>query len=72
MDFRFLGYVTNEKPSAIFRLGGQRINEDTTPEISAQVGVSIEPLEMLQQLAATAATAHHPHMKFSCKSMLSF
>ncbi|KAJ3325435.1 hypothetical protein HDV06_004294 [Boothiomyces sp. JEL0866] len=52
----FLGILTNEKPSAIFKLGGTKhlkstdmlVDEspfDSSSKIVAQIGISIEPLE---------------------------
>ncbi|XP_041128670.1 protein Hikeshi isoform X2 [Polyodon spathula] len=65
--WQLLGFITNEKPSAIFKITGLKSGEGgqhpfgmmsipQTPSV-AQVGVSIEPLEQLvQQTPVASAT----------------
>jgi len=60
-EFKFLGFLSNEKPSAIFRVGGTNPNasgnqnpidiEMTSADSSVilQIGISIEPMEIIQQ-----------------------
>jgi len=56
-DWKYLGYLTNAKPSAIFRLqtksgGGGGIDVDMGMErdenVVAQIGISIEPINLIE------------------------
>ncbi|KAJ2721635.1 hypothetical protein GGI07_003819 [Coemansia sp. Benny D115] len=52
-----LGVLSNEKPSAIFRLktnssSGQDTMDQQFPVVSAELGISIEPLAIVEQQAA--------------------
>jgi len=60
-SWQFLGMISNEKPSAIFKLSSQRPTVSSTgafdsidmidadsPSIVAQLGISIEPIETVQ------------------------
>jgi len=69
-EWKWMGFVTNEKPSAIFRLGGQRVAPGEAL-FNCQVGVSIEPLQVIQNLAASGAAAN-PHIKFTLEEMGEF
>ncbi|KAF7728735.1 hypothetical protein EC973_005572 [Apophysomyces ossiformis] len=52
-EWQFLGIISNEKPSAIFRLRTTQPNTETFPIGNATLGISIEPLEaVLQQQQA--------------------
>ncbi|KAI8913396.1 C11orf73, partial [Gorgonomyces haynaldii] len=53
----FLGMLSNDKPSAIFKLGGLKelkssdmLTEDEIPK-TAQLGISIEPIDQVMQQA---------------------
>jgi len=68
-DWKYLGYLTNAKPSAIFRLqtkgaGGGGIDIDMGMErdenVVAQIGISIEPLNMIESRAASLSTSIVP------------
>ncbi|KAI9023692.1 hypothetical protein CLU79DRAFT_747760 [Phycomyces nitens] len=50
-DWQLLGMLSNEKPSAIFRIrkNGLSLNQ---PPSSATLGISIEPMEVVQQQVA--------------------
>ncbi|KAM9777783.1 protein Hikeshi [Neosynchiropus ocellatus] len=65
--WQLLGFITNDKPSAIFKISGLRASDggqgpfgfvassSAAPSV-AQVGVSVEPLEQLaQQIPASSA-----------------
>ncbi|PRP80618.1 hypothetical protein PROFUN_11561 [Planoprotostelium fungivorum] len=62
-DWRFLGYMSNEKPSIVFKVGGNSSGPQTTvvaggvvevdmgtaePNVVVQLGISIEPLAQLE------------------------
>ncbi|EEB05570.1 inositol metabolism protein Opi10 [Schizosaccharomyces japonicus yFS275] len=61
--FQYLGYLTNEKPSAIFRLKNtvQQFTQGAGPVsgITASLGISVEPLESIAQeaMASSSSTA---------------
>jgi len=56
--FQLLGKLSNEKPSAIFRLRGT--HPDAQPnagtDVTATLGISIEPLEVVQAQVASLPT----------------
>lgn len=67
-NWQFLGYISNVKPSAIFKISTLKKNHEFENsnvgifgigKIShvAQIGVSVEPLAVIEQQAATLATA---------------
>ena len=58
-DFLFLGYLSNEKPSAVFKITNpqqQTGRADGVPEIemnspiTIQLGISIEPINVIDQV----------------------
>lgn len=60
--WQLLGFITNDKPSAIFKISGLRAGEGgahpfgSSPSSGAQVGVSVEPLDQLvQQIPVSGA-----------------
>ncbi|RKP07172.1 hypothetical protein THASP1DRAFT_17461 [Thamnocephalis sphaerospora] len=57
-DWQILGMLCNDKPSAIFRLrditGIVRPSAASDPAVTAVIGLSIEPLELIQQQLANA------------------
>ncbi|KAG9051393.1 hypothetical protein FS837_008490 [Tulasnella sp. UAMH 9824] len=63
--FQLLGMVSNEKPSAIFRLRGAGADNQSTAgmpmpteDITATLGISIEPVDVVQaQVAAARSSA---------------
>ncbi|XP_014487927.1 PREDICTED: protein OPI10 homolog [Dinoponera quadriceps] len=66
-NWQFLGYISNVKPSAIFKISTLKKNHEFENsnvgifgigKIShmAQIGVSVEPLAVIEQQAATLAT----------------
>ncbi|CAN9501937.1 unnamed protein product [Ophioblennius macclurei] len=70
--WQLLGFITNDKPSAIFKISGLRAAEDGSARAAAnpfgtvqsaacgtvaQVGVSVEPLEQLAQQIPAAGAA---------------
>jgi len=67
-DWKYLGYITNAKPSAIFRLstkggsGGIDVDMgmDRDDNVVAQIGISIEPLNMIESRTANLNTALVP------------
>jgi hypothetical protein len=55
-DWQILGMLCNDKPSAIFRLRditGMTANE-SDPAVTAVIGLSVEPLDLIQQQLANA------------------
>ncbi|XP_024912067.1 protein Hikeshi [Cynoglossus semilaevis] len=65
--WQLLGFITNDKPSAIFKISGLKLAEGGTPaqpfgtaattSCMAQLGVSVEPLQHLaQQVPVSSAT----------------
>ncbi|KAI9017385.1 hypothetical protein BC832DRAFT_22303 [Gaertneriomyces semiglobifer] len=74
-QWQFLGMISNEKPSAIFKLGGKKVtsafaagNEDAMQEETlispgvaamapAQLGISIEPVQVVQAQVEVARQA---------------
>jgi len=81
--WQFLGVVTNEKPSAIFKVsrlkkketdigGGMFGQQQQMMSLNAQVGISVESLETITSLATsvsaeTSSTAVSSFMEFSQK-----
>ncbi|KAL2315730.1 Inositol metabolism protein Opi10 [Schizosaccharomyces pombe] len=58
--FQFLGYLTNEKPSAIFRLKNtiQTLSEnENCVGITAMLGISVEPLTNFTETPAVSTSA---------------
>ncbi|XP_011859595.1 PREDICTED: protein OPI10 homolog [Vollenhovia emeryi] len=67
-NWQFLGYISNSKPSAIFKISNLKKNHEFENsnlgifgigKIShfAQIGVSVEPLAIIEQQVATVAAA---------------
>lgn len=83
-NWQFLGYISNSKPSAIFKISNLKKNHEFensnlgifgVGKIShfAQIGVSVEPLAVIeQQVAAVAATTSNSFMEFVQKMLTSF
>jgi hypothetical protein len=83
-NWQFLGYISNNKPSAIFKISNLKRNHEFENsnlgifgigKIShvAQVGISVEPLSILEQQAAlTAANATNSFIEFAQKMITSF
>ncbi|XP_018401602.1 PREDICTED: protein OPI10 homolog [Cyphomyrmex costatus] len=83
-NWQFLGYISNSKPSAIFKISNLKKNHEFVNsnlgifgvgKIShfAQIGVSVEPLIVIeQQIAAVAATTTNSFMEFVQKMLTSF
>ncbi|KAK7880080.1 hypothetical protein WMY93_033246 [Mugilogobius chulae] len=65
--WQLLGFITNDKPSAIFKISGLKQGEGgahpfgsmapVTSASMAQVGVSVEPLEQLAQQSPVSSAA---------------
>eukprot|EP00842_Homolaphlyctis_polyrhiza_P005228 jgi/Hompol1/5706/HPOL_001107-RA len=74
-SWTLLGHISNEKPSAIFRLGGKKsitgksmdaLMDDTdqspfaaVPTVSAQLGISIEPIQTVMAQISTLPSGAH-------------
>lgn len=83
-NWQFLGYISNLKPSAIFKISTLKKNHEFensnvgifgVGKIShvAQIGVSVEPLAVIEQQAATvAATTANSFLEFVQKMLTSF
>ncbi|XP_032676528.1 protein OPI10 homolog [Odontomachus brunneus] len=83
-NWQFLGYISNIKPSAIFKISTLKKNHEFENsnlgifgigKIShvAQIGVSVEPLIVIEQQAATlAATTTNNSIEFAGKMLTSF
>ncbi|XP_018301608.1 protein OPI10 homolog [Mycetomoellerius zeteki] len=83
-NWQFLGYISNSKPSAIFKISNLKKNHEFVNsnlgifgvgKIShfAQIGVSVEPLTVIeQQIATVAATTTNSSMEFVQKMLTSF
>ncbi|KAI9492469.1 hypothetical protein BDB00DRAFT_873389 [Zychaea mexicana] len=58
-EWQLLGVLLNEKPSAIFRLRQNNNAATTTPQVStpATLGISIEPIDIIQQQVETQGSA---------------
>ncbi|KAM7376461.1 hypothetical protein PAMP_006192 [Pampus punctatissimus] len=64
--WQLLGFITNDKPSAIFRISGLKVGEGgahpfgsmtSSSSSVAQVGVSVEPLQQLVQQTPVSGAA---------------
>lgn len=83
-NWQFLGYISNIKPSAIFKISTLKKNHEFENsnlgifgvcKIShmAQIGVSVEPLAMIEQQVATlAVTTTNSFVEFVQKMLTSF
>ncbi|XP_011686314.1 PREDICTED: protein OPI10 homolog [Wasmannia auropunctata] len=83
-NWQFLGYISNLKPSAIFKISNLKKNHEFensnlgifgVGKIShfAQIGVSVEPLAVIEpQIATIAATTTNSFMEFVQKMLTSF
>ncbi|XP_033221772.1 protein OPI10 homolog [Belonocnema kinseyi] len=83
-NWQFLGYISNSKPSAIFKISNLKRNHEFENQnldifgmnkIShvAQVGVSVEPLAVLEQQAAmVSAAATNSFVEFAQKMLSNF
>ncbi|XP_012059504.1 PREDICTED: protein OPI10 homolog [Atta cephalotes] len=83
-NWQFLGYISNSKPSAIFKISNLKKNHEFVNsnlgifgvgKIShfAQIGVSVDPLTVIeQQIATVAATTTSSSMEFVQKMLTSF
>jgi len=83
-NWQFLGYISNAKPSAIFKILNLKKNHEFensnlgifgVGKIShfAQIGVSIEPLAVIeQQVATVAATTTNSFLEFVQKMLTNF
>jgi len=87
ISWQFLGYISNEKPSAIFKLAkvkpsemavnpfSQQMMQNLVRATSAQVGISVEPLVEVQQRTAlldTEASKVTSFIEFSQKMLENF
>lgn len=83
-NWQFLGYISNIKPSAIFKISTLRKNHEFensnlgifgVGKIShvAQIGISIEPIGAIEQQAATVTEAtSNSFLEFVQKMLTSF
>lgn len=83
-NWQFLGYISNAKPSAIFKISTLKKNHEFensnlgifgVGKIShvAQIGVSVEPLGAIEQLAASVTEAtSNSFLEFVQKMLTSF
>ncbi|KAL6261325.1 hypothetical protein P5V15_008845 [Pogonomyrmex californicus] len=83
-NWQFLGYISNVKPSAIFKISNLKKNHEFANsnlgifgvgKIShvAQIGVSVEPLAVIeQQVATVTATTTNSFVEFVQKMLTSF
>ncbi|EGI69866.1 PREDICTED: protein OPI10 homolog [Acromyrmex echinatior] len=83
-NWQFLGYISNSKPSAIFKISNLKKNHEFVNsnlgifgvgKIShfAQIGVSVDPLTVIeQQIATVAATTTSSSLEFVQKMLTSF
>ncbi|KAL0128372.1 hypothetical protein PUN28_003574 [Cardiocondyla obscurior] len=83
-NWQFLGYISNSKPSAIFKILNLKKNHEFENsnlgifgigKIShfAQIGVSVEPLAIIeQQVTAVTASTTNSFMEFVQKMLTSF
>lgn len=83
-NWQFLGYISNNKPSAIFKISSLKKNHEFENsnlgifgigKIShvAQIGISVEPLTIIEQQAALAkANSTSSTIEFAQKMISSF
>lgn len=83
-NWQFLGYISNSKPSAIFKISTLKKNHEFENsnvgifgigKIShvAQIGVSVEPLAVIEQQAATlVTTTTNNSIEFAEKMLTNF
>lgn len=83
-NWQFLGYISNAKPSAIFKISTLKKNHEFdnsnlsifgVRQIShvAQIGISIEPLAVIEQQAAVVSDlATNSFIEFAQKMLTSF
>ncbi|KAJ8668072.1 hypothetical protein QAD02_009735 [Eretmocerus hayati] len=83
-NWQFLGYISNDKPSAIFKISNLKKNHEFensnlgifgAGKIShvAQIGISVEPLNMIAQQAALATVnSTNSSIDFAQKMITSF
>ncbi|XP_006559627.1 protein OPI10 homolog [Apis mellifera] len=83
-NWQFLGYISNAKPSAIFKISNLKKNHEFensnlgifgVGKIShvAQIGVSVEPIAAIEQQAATVTQAtSNSFLEFVQKMLTSF
>jgi hypothetical protein len=75
MTWQYLGFIANQKPSAIFKLGRARPKESvTTPfgtsmftphSTAAQIGISLEPLQQILQMTPVSHSTPSAQDSFS-------
>lgn len=82
-NWQFLGYISNNKPSAIFKISNLKKNHEFEhtnlgvfgQKIShvAQIGVSVDPLHLIEQQAAEAtANSTNTFIDFAQKMITGF
>lgn len=82
-NWQFLGFISNQKPSAIFKISNLKKNHEFEnmnlnifgEQIShvAQIGISVEPLSVIEPQAIAVATATtNTFIDFSQKMITSF
>ncbi|KAK9534265.1 hypothetical protein VZT92_009321 [Zoarces viviparus] len=77
--WQLLGFITNDKPSAIFRISGLKAGEGgvnlfgSSSSSVAQVGVSVEPLDQLAQQvpvsSSSVSTTADSFLQFAQKTL---
>ena len=75
MTWQYLGFIANQKPSAIFKLGRSRPRQSvatpfggsmfTPHSTAAQIGISLEPLQQILQMTPVPHSTPSPHDSFS-------
>lgn len=78
--WQLLGYISNEKPSAIFKVSNIKKSSDFSEEIMmfgqqqtallARIGISVEPLLDVQQQYASVASEHYNTVNLFGEKML--
>ncbi|XP_024939285.1 protein OPI10 homolog isoform X2 [Cephus cinctus] len=83
-NWQFLGYISNAKPSAIFKISTLKKNHEfensnlgifgiTKISHVAQIGVSVEPLSVIeQQVSVITLTTTNSFLEFSQKMLTNF